>query len=138
MEKDRVVIDSTVWLHGIHKRKHQKFVEIAAVAGVVVYTCRELTDEVGRNLHKNPYFKKHITNADEQIAFFNELVLSVEIDKRFDRAADLKDNYLFDLAYSVKSHFIVTSETKLLNMKRVNRINIISPTSYFAMFGIVW
>ena len=138
MEKDRAVIDATVWLYGFHKSKHQKFVEIAAGAGVIIYTCRELTDEVSRNLLENPYFKKHIKNAEEQIDFFNELTLQTEIDKRFDRAADIKDNYLFDLAYTVKSHYIVTSETKLLNMKRVNKINIVSPSAFFAMFGIAW
>jgi predicted nucleic acid-binding protein len=51
---------------------------------------------------------------------------NIEIDKRFDRAPDIKDNYLFDLAYSVKSHYIVTNDIPLLNMKQVNKIKLIS------------
>jgi putative PIN family toxin of toxin-antitoxin system len=138
MEKDRVVIDTTVWLHGIHKGKHEKFVKLAVDAGVVIYTCDELSSEVIKNLRTNPYFKKHISAPQEHIDFFEAITLHTTIDKRFDRAADIKDNYLFDLAYTTKSFYVVTSEYKLLNMKRVNKMNIISPTAFFALFNIKW
>ena len=46
----------------------------------------------------------------------------VVIDKRFDRAPDIKDNYLFDLAYTVKSFYLITGDKPLLNMKQVNKI----------------
>ena len=48
------------------------------------------------------------------------------IDKRFDRSPDVKDNYLFDLTYSVKSFLLITNDKPLLNMKQVNQIKIIS------------
>ncbi len=138
MEKDRVVIDATVWLHGFHKSKHEKFAQLAAGAGVIIYTCAELSKEVERNLTENPYFKKHIANPSEHIDFFKNITLNTAIEKRFDRAADIKDNYLFDLAYTAKSHYITTSEKQLLNMKQVNKIRIVSPTAFFGYFGIVW
>jgi predicted nucleic acid-binding protein len=62
----------------------------------------------------------------DYIRFIEAISESVIIDRRFDRAPDIKDNYLFDLAFSVKSHYIVTHDHPLLNMKQVNKIRLIS------------
>jgi len=138
MEQDCVVIDATLWLHAFQKGKHDRFIKLAADFNIIICTCPELTDEVCRNLLHNPYFKKTINNPQEHIDFFEEVTFNQTIEKRFDRAAGLKDNFLFDLAYTVKSFHIVTSETRLLNMKQVNKIQIVSPTAYFGMFNIAW
>jgi predicted nucleic acid-binding protein len=37
---------------------------------------------------------------------------------------------LFDLCYTVKSYCLVTGDKPLLNMKSVNKINILSITAY--------
>jgi predicted nucleic acid-binding protein len=58
--------------------------------------------------------------------FIEDFSRSIKIDKRFDRAPDIKDNYLFDLAYTAKSFYLVTGDKPLLNMKQVNKIKIIS------------
>jgi putative PIN family toxin of toxin-antitoxin system len=58
--------------------------------------------------------------------FIQSLCEVVIISKRFDRASDPDDNFLFDLAYTVKAYYLVTGERALLNMKHVNRIQIIS------------
>jgi len=48
--------------------------------------------------------------------------LKIDIDQRFDRAADIKNNFLFDLAFYAQSSFVVTGEKRLLGMKHVGRI----------------
>jgi len=57
---------------------------------------------------------------------FEQLANYEEIDERFDRSPDPKDNYLFDLAYQVKCDYLVAGEKVLLNMKHFNQIKIIA------------
>lgn len=74
-----------------------------------------------------PKVKKYLTEAPQ--VFIETFLLAAEvaeIDERFDRSPDPDDNFLFDLAYAVKSHYIVTREKALLNLKQVNKIKIIS------------
>jgi predicted nucleic acid-binding protein len=85
MEQDSVVIDTTLWLHGFQKAKHEKFTRLTADYNVIIYTCPQLTDEVSRNLLYNPYFKKYINNPQEHIDFFREITLNHNIEQRFDR-----------------------------------------------------
>jgi len=70
--------------------------------------------------------KKLASEPEAYISLFKEFSTLVAIDERFDRSPDPDDNYLFDLAYTVKSFYLVTQEKALLNMKQVNKIKIIS------------
>jgi putative PIN family toxin of toxin-antitoxin system len=134
---DRVVIDTNVWLSAMLKSRTHKLVDLTVDYDVHIYTCPELTAEVYKNIGSN-FFSKHIFDVPRQIELFKSITINQDIDKRFDRAADPKDNFLFDLAYSVKSHYVITQERALLNMKHVNKINIVSPTDFFNMVGMKW
>jgi putative PIN family toxin of toxin-antitoxin system len=138
MEKDRVVFDTNVWLSSILKNRLDKFVTLIADYEVSVYTCPELIEEIRRNLCESAYFKKHVANPDEHLGIIKTICINRPINLRFDRAADLKDNFLFDLAFTVKSYYLVTGERSLLNMKHVNNIHIVSPSHFFSLFDMVW
>lgn len=136
MEKDLVVIDTCVWLQLFLGKKTDRIVRLVSDHHVVICSCPELVDEILRHLFNDDYFQKRLAHPAEQFEFFQQTVRSHNIDQRFDRAADIKDNFLFDLAYTVKAYYLVTSEVKLLNMKHVNEIQIIAPEDYFKLFGI--
>jgi putative PIN family toxin of toxin-antitoxin system len=138
MEKDIVVIDTSVWLSIILKNKIHLIVALAVSHHVSVFVCPELMDEISRNIFNDDFFKRHISNPSDQLQFIREITINQVIDQRFDRAADIKDNFLFDLAYTVKSFYLVTGEKQLLNMKQVNNIHIISPVAYFKLFDLKW
>jgi len=138
MEKDRVVFDTNVWLSSILKNRLDKFVSLIADYEVSVYTCPELLEEIHRNLYENAYFKKHVANPEDHLEIIKAICINRPITRRFDRAADLNDNFLFDLAFAVKSYYLVTGERGLLNMKQVNKIHIVSPSHFFSLFDMVW
>ncbi len=73
---------------------------LSSYHNVVIYTCPELTDEIFRNLTQDPFFARYIPEPQPHIELFRAITLNQNIDQRFDRAADIKDNFLFDLAYT--------------------------------------
>ena len=123
---DKLVIDTNIFVSLIISQRIDELVDLVADNELELYSCDELLKELESTLNK-PGIKKYLKRtASYYVTFVNDLCHHVIIDRRFDRAADPDDNFLFDLAYSVKAYYIVTNEKLLLNMKHVNRINVIS------------
>lgn len=135
MNLDRVVFDSNIYLSAILSRKIYWLADFIIEYNIVVYTCSELLNEIEHNLNQAKFNKYLAVNPKEYIDFIKEITLKIDIDKRFDRAADVKDNFLFDLAFSAQSFFIVTGEKNLQAMKHVGRIQVLSPHLYFKIFN---
>jgi putative PIN family toxin of toxin-antitoxin system len=95
-----------------------------------LYICPELIDELKSTFEK-PAVRKFLS---QPTAFYIDFIMSVcevvPISRRCDRAYDPDDNFLFDLAYTVKAYYLVTGERGILNMKQVNQIRIISLTEF--------
>jgi len=78
-----------------------------------------------------PRVKKLLKARPEKlIAFFKKQTTEIEVDERFDRISDMKDNYLVDLAYASKSYYIVSGDALVLNQKHVGKIQIISASRF--------
>ena len=123
---DKLVLDSNIIVSAALNARFREIVELRTTYNIEIYSCAKQLAELDRtfvklagNLKAAP---EHYTRLFEQVANH------VEIDERFDRSPDPKDNYLFDLAYKVKSYYLVTGERALLNMKHVNQIKVISIT----------
>ncbi len=138
MQVDSVVLDANVFISAIIKRKADKLLLLPADHNIIIYTCPELISEISRNL-KQPHLLKYLNQpVEEIIQFIEEITHKVNIEKRFDRALDIDDNYLFDLAYAVKSYFLVTGDRLVLNMKQVNKIRVISPSAFYRLLDERW
>jgi putative PIN family toxin of toxin-antitoxin system len=125
-KNDRLVFDTNVIISLLLKEDFEFFVDLQYLHKSTLYTCPELLSELTYTLNE-PRCKKYLKKpVNFYLSFINDFSRSVRIDRRFDRAPDIKDNYLFDLAYTVKSFFIVTGDKPLLNMKQVNKIKLIS------------
>jgi putative PIN family toxin of toxin-antitoxin system len=128
---DRLVLDTNVFLSAYLSGKFERIAQLPFRFGILIYTCDELNDELWRNLN-DKRIEKHLKDSPQNILDkIEKITLHTTIDLRFDRAADIKDNFLFDLAYSVKAYYLVTYEKALLNMKHVNQIQIIAPEELF-------
>lgn len=126
MKPDRIVLDANVFISLVLGKKLDELVKWHKDEDLDIYVCRDLIGEVEDVLNRDKV-KQYLTEpVSEYLRFIRSVTKETTIDKRFDRAPDLKDNYLFDLAYTVKSFYIVTGDRPLLNMKQANRIKIIS------------
>ena len=125
MKTDRVVLDTNVFISLILSKRLNELVEWRMDYNTSIFICPELLDELKDVLKREKIKSKLTEPIAVYIRFIQSIAQSVIIGRRFDRAPDLKDNYLFDLAYTVKSYYIVTNDHPLLNMKQVNKIKII-------------
>jgi len=134
----RLVFDTNVFISAYLAGKFEGVAQLVFRHDVFIYTCDELLEELERNFNDLRIRKLLKDSPESIIANIKKITRHTTIDLRFDRAADLKDNFLFDLAYSVKAGFLVTFEKKLQNMKHVGEIEIVSPSALFQMLGEKW
>ena len=125
MKTDRVVLDTNIYVTLILSKRLSDLVEWYKDHNISMYVCPELIAELTNVLNRQKIKKKLTEPISTYLRFIKNAIQSVTIDQRFDRAPDIKDNYLFDLAYKVKSHYIVTNDHPLLNMKQINKIRLI-------------
>jgi putative PIN family toxin of toxin-antitoxin system len=123
---DKVILDTNIIVSLLINQNADQLADWVIEQNIAFYLCPELLKELRTTLEK-PGIRKLLTQpTDFYLDFISSLCRIVIIDKRFDRAYDPDDNFLFDLAYTVKAYYLVTGERELLNMKHVNRIQIIS------------
>jgi putative PIN family toxin of toxin-antitoxin system len=127
---DRVILDTNIIVSLIINQDADQLADWVAEHGITFYVCNELLNELKTTFAK-PDVKRFLSQPiDFYVDFIRSLCETVTISKRFDRAPDPNDNFLFDLAYTVKAYYLVTDERVLLNMKQVNKINVISLTAF--------
>jgi len=138
MRPDRVVLDANVFISAAINGRTEVLAAFLVEHEVFAYTCIELLGEVERNLKDQSLNKYLACPVEEIMQVIREVTFDIEIDLRFDRAPDVNDNYLFDLAYAVKASHLVTGDKLLLNMKHMNQVQIISPATFFKLFNTRW
>jgi putative PIN family toxin of toxin-antitoxin system len=129
VKTDKVVFDTNYYIHLIINNKVEELVYFYIDFDIQIYTCKRQIEEI-KDVITRKKISKYISSSQKYLDFIQKITIETEIDERFDRTPDIKDNYLFDLCYTVKSYYLITGDKPLLNMKFVNKINILSITAY--------
>jgi putative PIN family toxin of toxin-antitoxin system len=131
-----IVFDTNCWISYFYNDRFEKLVELKTDHQITFYTCQQQWDEL-LNVVSRPRFSKRFSSPFEQYPDFAKMVsVFLEIDERFDRSADPKDNYLIDLAYTSKADHIISSDHHLLQLKHIGKIQIISLSDFKKKLGL--
>lgn len=126
MQLDRIVFDANIWITYFYNGEFEEIVEIVEDLNVSIYSCPRLQQELGSVLRRPKLVKKLLFPTSKYLSFYRMLASEIEIDERFDRVQDIKDNYIIDIAYAAKCTHVVTGDPHLLSIKHVSNIQIIS------------
>ena len=135
---DKVVLDTNILVSLIINQDTDQLADWVAEYGITFYACPELLQELRSTFAKPEVGKFLKAPVDFYIEFIESLCQVVIITRRFDRAPDPDDNFLFDLAYTVKSYFLVTGDRLVLGMKQVNKIRVVSPSAFYCLLNENW
>jgi putative PIN family toxin of toxin-antitoxin system len=126
MQLDRVVFDTNVWITYFYNGEFEELLEIVEELNITIYASIKLRQELTSVLLRPKLVKKLNYPTERYVAFYRQLSTEIEIDERFDRIKDLKDNYIIDIAYTGHCSHVITGDPHLLSLKHVGRIQIIS------------
>jgi putative PIN family toxin of toxin-antitoxin system len=125
-----IVFDTNTWVSYFYNAQLDRLLELTFLKGLTIYTCPKQLEEITLVISRDKFAGKLKAPLSDYTDFCKRIAEVVEIDERFDRLADPKDNYLIDMAYTVKADHIVSSDVHLLELKHVGRIQIISLTDF--------
>lgn len=133
---DRIVLDTNILVSAAITGTFREIVALYSVHDISLFTCECKLKELYSTLNKEKVKPKLPAKPEIFIKLYRDISRVVAIDERFDRSPDPDDNYLFDLAYTVKSFYLVTQEKALLNMKQVGKIKIITFSKLRELIGV--
>lgn len=129
---DKAVFDTNIILSKIISQQLHSFIELLIRHSVEAYTCEEQLEEVEVNLSEKR-LRKFLTEKPGYYSdFLREYFICRKIEKRFDRGP-LEDAFLVDLAYTVKSNYLITGDHALRLLKHVGEIQIVSYSQWLRL-----
>jgi putative PIN family toxin of toxin-antitoxin system len=114
-----IVFDTNIWVSYFYNAQFDKLVSLTVQMGLKIYSCPKQLEEIKNVISRPTFTGKLNAPVSEYLDFLARVARVVEIDERFDRLADPKDNYLIALAYTVKTDHIISSDRHLLELKHL-------------------
>jgi putative PIN family toxin of toxin-antitoxin system len=131
-----IVFDTNTWITFFYNAQFDKLLEIKFEKGIIIYSCHQQQLELAEVLQRPKFTNKINLPLGEYIDFYLSIATITEVDESFDRLEDTKDNYIIDMAYTIKADHIISSDRHLLSLKHLGRIQIISLTDFKRKMGL--
>ena len=134
--KNKTVFDVNIWLSYFISGKSEKIFDMIENNDVFFYRSVELMSELKEVINR-PKFAKYFPYGTEEYIFLVEQVAELFLTQAiFNLCSDLKDNYLFDLAYQSHSDFLVSGDKKLLAVPVEQSLKLLSLSAFKTAIGI--
>ena len=114
MQAIKVVFDVNIFISYIIKDRMDEIFDMVFERNICLYRNVEMRVEL-ENVLQRPKFKKYLSQpVMYYMDFFDKITVLYQTISTFQNCTDQKDNYLFDLAYQVNAHYLVSGDKKVL------------------------
>ena len=130
-QKDRVIIDTNLWISFLLTRDFSKFDSIIADNEITLIFSAELIDEiveVTQRIKFRKYFK--IDDVESLLLKIKSRALFIEVTSEINKCRDPKDNFLLFLSLDGNATHLLTGDKDLLVLKRFGQTKILKITEY--------
>lgn len=129
-QKDRVIIDTNLWISFLVTKNYSKLDKILDERKVVLLYSQELIDEF-IEVAKRPKFKHYFVTEDLQalLLTLSSRATFIEISSTVDVSVDPKDNFLA-LAKDGKTTHLLTGDDDLLRLESFSKTKILTISQY--------
>ncbi|MFM7090454.1 MAG: putative toxin-antitoxin system toxin component, PIN family [Bacteroidota bacterium] len=127
MKNRRVILDTNLWISFLIS-KRQKELDILLESGAVTLIFSQELLEEFLEVSERPKFKRFFKKSDIktlliQIETFGELI---RVESKINECRDPKDNFLLSLSVDGKADFLVTGDSDLLVLGKIEKTKIVS------------
>lgn len=130
-QKDRVVIDTNLWISFLLTKDFSKFDSIIADNEITLIFSAELVDEiveVTQRIKFRKYFK--LDDVESLLIKIKSRSVFIEVTSGVNRCRDPKDNFLLSLALDGFATHLLTGDKDLLILKNFGQTKILKITEY--------
>lgn len=130
-QKDRVIIDTNLWISFLLTRDFSKFDSIIADNKITLLFSEELLNEIieiTQRIKFKRYFK--LDEVESLILMIKTRAIFVDVTSEIQKCRDIKDNFLLSLSMDGKASHLLTGDKDLLILKKIGQKKIIKITEY--------
>jgi uncharacterized protein len=132
-QKDRIVIDTNLWISFLLTRDFSKFDSIIANNEITLIFSQELIDEiveVTQRVKFRRYF--HLDDVENLLIKIKSRSVFIEVTSEINKCRDSKDNFLLSLSLDGYATHLLTGDKDLLILKNFGQTKILKITEYLS------
>jgi putative PIN family toxin of toxin-antitoxin system len=132
-QRDRVIIDSNIWISFLLTGDFLKFDKIIADNDLVIILSQELVDEFIEVTQRNK-FKKYfnLNDVENLLLKIKTRAVIVQVNSKVTACRDPKDDFLLSLAVDGEATHLITGGKDLLVLKKYGKTKILTATEYLS------
>ena len=132
-EKDRVVIDTNLWISFLLTRDFTKLDQLLSNDKLILLVSQELLEEI-MEVAQRPKFRKYFNLSDltELLINLKQKAELVQVTSQITICRDDKDNFLLSLATDGSATHILTGDKDLLILHPFGEIQILKIMDYLS------
>ena len=127
MKSKRVILDTNLWISFLISKKFNA-IDSLIYSGKIVLIFSEESLEEFITVTRRPKISKYFPQSaiDELLSLFHKYGKLIKVESNITQCRDLKDNFLLNLAIDSNADYIVTGDSDLLSLNRINNTKIIT------------
>jgi len=131
--KDRVIIDSNIWISFLLTSDLSKFDNILVDDSLVIILSQQLIDEFIEVTQRNK-FKRYFDLQDVKslLVKIRERSIIIDVTSDISVCRDPKDDFLLSLAKDGNASHLITGDKDLLVLKRFEKTKILTIAEYLS------
>ncbi len=132
--KDRVIIDTNLWISFLLTKDLSKFDSIIVDQKLTLLFSQELIDELVE-VTQRPKFRKYfpLDEVEELLLKIKSRAIFIKVTSIVSDCRDPKDNFLLSLALDGKATHLITGDKDLLVIENYKKIKILTITQYLTI-----
>ena len=129
--KDRVIIDTNLWIHFLLSSDLSKLDSMIAKNEITLIFSGELLDEIVE-VTQRPKFRKYfkVDDVESLLLKIKSRSVFIEVKTEINKCRDPKDNFLLSLSLDGLATHLLTGDKDLLILKNFGQTKIITITEY--------
>ncbi len=127
MKSTKIILDTNLWISFLITQNYSVIDNLILEGKIKLIFSHELIEEFV-TVANRPKFKKFFNNKDIEklLRIFDSYGKLYKVSRRINICRDPKDNFLLDLAAESNAEYLVTGDTDLLVLKKIDNTRILS------------
>ena len=132
-QKDRVIIDTNLWISFLLTKDLSKFDSIIAGNQIKLIFSQELIDEIVEVTQRSKFRKYfELDDVESLLLKIRARTNFIEVTSDINACRDPKDNFLLSLSIDGNATHLLTGDKDLLILKKFGKTKILTITEYLA------
>lgn len=135
MKSKRIILDTNLWISFLISKKLELIDGLISDGKIKLIFSKELINEF-ISVAKRPKFKKYFSDVDlkEILRLFDSYGILVNVEIEVNECRDEKDNFLLALAVESKANYLITGDSDLLSLEKIEKTKILTWNEFIEEF----